>query len=241
LTTPIINIGSGLAPAGAILFRAASTIAFAAAMSALWETAMLISESRFSSADGLCAIAQMGTLSEAAMAIATTKRRDAASPDMYFLIFSSSDCHALCAHTLPLNSNHEQQKESSFVWNYCRGGGGSGVTLRESGLSVIAMLKGSGLTVDAARGDCDGIPVESIHGPIDAQISAAPLSGHCFVRSWLSLSLEGAEAIPSMPPIGISDAMAERSSHPAKAAASPGKSVMVERPRRRRARNRRMN
>ena len=94
----------------------------------------------------------------------------------------------------------------------------------------------SGFRAAVPQGEDEGRPVASKHGPIDAQVSAALLSGHgCDCSSRPEL-LEGIEA-PL--PMGMSDAIAP-SVQPLKAVASPGIRVIVESARSRSARSRRI-
>ena len=72
------------------------------------------------------------------------------------------------------------ERVTVFGWNYFRGGGGSGVTLRDSGLKLIVIVESTGFRAAVAPDEDEGRPVGSKHGPIDAQINALSRSGHCF-------------------------------------------------------------
>ena len=72
------------------------------------------------------------------------------------------------------------ERVTVFRWNYWRGGGGSGVTLRDRGLKLIVIVERTGFSAVVAPEEAEGRPVDSRHGPIDAQINAEFLSGHSF-------------------------------------------------------------
>lgn len=131
------------------------------------------------------------------------------------------------------------ERVTVFRWNYLRGGGGSGVTLRERGLKLIVIVESIGFRAAVAPEEAEGRPAESKHGPIDAQINAVFRSGHSFDWSLPSELPEGVEAIDVMSPIDMPGVIVPSSQRP-KAVASPGIRVTVDSARSRSARNRRI-
>ena len=100
------------------------------------------------------------------------------------------------------------------------------------------MVEGIELNSVAVPLEEDGRPTDSMHGPIEVQIRAAPSAGHCSERSSPPVFPEGSAAIGPMSSIVIPAGIAPDSSlQRTNAAALLGSSVRVESARRTSARN----